>query len=164
MLFRSSEPCNVFRQGDTAVFHYEFQLIENIAVPIGGVVITNEKGVIVHGKNSWQDGSHVPSHMGPGSTICFQHEIQLALGVGEYTFEVGLASISTEMWRNRSFISFDDFSVSHERVCHLPNVGHFSVGLAVQNGIVVLTHHGVADLPGTLTMAVSSYDEHTQQE
>ena len=150
-----SELCNVFRQGETAVFHYEFELVEDIAVPIGGVVITNEKGVIVHGKNSWQYGNDVPAGLGPGSKIFFQHEIQLALGPGEYTFEVGLAGISMEIWRNRSLISSEDFSAYHERVCHLPNVGHFSVGLALQNGIAVLTHHGVADLPGKITMAAS---------
>ena len=149
------EACNVFWQGDTAVFHYEFELVEDIGVPIGGVVITNEKGVIVHGKNSWQYGSDVPLSLGPGSKIFFQHEIQLALGVGEYTFEVGLASVSMEIWRNRSFISSEYFSVSHERVCHLPHVGHFSVGLSLQDGVAVLTHHGVADLRGKITISAS---------
>ena len=45
------QPCRVFQQGETASFFYEFELLRDIEVPIGGLVIQNDKGVIVHGKN-----------------------------------------------------------------------------------------------------------------
>jgi lipopolysaccharide transport system ATP-binding protein len=149
----SGEPCNAFRQGDKAVFHYEFELSNDIGMPICGVVISNDRGVIVHGKNSWQYDDEAPLRLGSGSKLICQQEIQLGLGPGEYTFEVGLACVSMTDWKNREYISHEEFSIRHERLCHIYNVGQFSVGLALKGGLAVLTHHGVADLQGKITMA-----------
>lgn len=151
---RTGEACNVFQQGDIAVFHYEFELYEDIDVPVCGVVITNDRGVIVHGKNSWQYDDDAPSGLVRGNKLICQQEIQLALGPGEYTFEVGLTCVTRETWNNRERISHEEFSMRHERLCHIANVGIFSVGLAKKDDLAVLTHHGVADLPGKINQFV----------
>jgi lipopolysaccharide transport system ATP-binding protein len=72
------------------------------------------------------------------------------LGPGEYVFEVGLASVAMKMWQNREHISHEEMSSNHIRICHIANVGSFSIRLAEKNGISVLTHHGIANLPGKL--------------
>lgn len=148
------EPCNVFRQGDTASFYYEFELNEAIDVPICGIVISNQRGIIVHGKNSWQYDGDVEPSMGRGSKVVCQQNVVLDLAQGEYVFEVGLASVSTIDWGNRERISHEETASCFVRICHLPNIGSFSVGLAVDDGVPVLTHHGVANLPGTMKIAV----------
>lgn len=148
------EPCGVFRQGDVAVFHYEFEFMEDIGIPICGVVISNERGVIVHGKNSWQYEEVVLPKLEPGRKLVCQHQVQLNLGPGDYSFEIGLTSLLPSYWENRSRISHDEFTGLHRRVCHIPNAGQFSIGLAVKDGLSVLTHHGVADLPGKITKAL----------
>jgi len=145
------EPCNAFRQGDIAVFHYEFDLHEDIGTPICGIVISNERGIIVHGKNSWQDADVPLLHTRPGSRLTCKQEIQLDLSPGEYTFEIGLAATTAADWENRENISHDEFTVLHTRICHLPNIGQFSVGLAMKNGCAILMHHGVANLPGKIS-------------
>lgn len=149
----SGEPCNVFRQGQSALFYYEFELSEAIGVPICGIVISNERGVIVHGKSSWQYDDNVLTSFGLGSKVLCRQEVVLELAQGKYVFEVGLASASITDWENRGHISHDESSSHIIRICHLANVGFFSVGLAVKNGVSVLTHHGVANLPGTLKIA-----------
>lgn len=146
----AGQPCNSFRQGDLAVFFYEFELSEDIGVPICGIVISNERGVIVHGKNSWQYDEDVPSSKGAGSKVSCRQEVSLDLGPGEYVFEVGLASVAMKMWQNREHISHEEMSSNHIRICHIANVGSFSIRLAEKNGISVLTHHGIANLPGKL--------------
>lgn len=147
-------PCNSFRQGDLAVFYYEFELTANIGVPICGIVIRNDRGVIAHGKNSWQFEYDVPATLGPGSRVLCRHEIKLDIGLGEYLFEIGLASVSIDTWADRARISHDEMSARHVRNCHVPDAGSFSVGLAERNGVPVLVHHGVADLPGKIAIAV----------
>lgn len=147
-------PCNVFRQGDKAVFYAEFELSSTIGVPIFGIVIANDRGIIVHGKNSWQYDQEAPQHLASGSKLACQQEIQLSLGPGEYAFEIGLASVSATDWKNRKHISHDEFSMRHERLCHIPNVGHFSIGFALKAGFAILTHHGIADLPGKILIAL----------
>jgi lipopolysaccharide transport system ATP-binding protein len=137
------KPCNVFQQGDAAVFHYEFDIKADISTPICGVVITNDRGIIVHGKNSWQYDDEVPLQVESGKKLVCQQQVKLDLAPGDYTFEVGLASISHEV-----------FSTIHERLCHMPNVGYFSIGLASIDGVAVLTHHGIANLPGKIIQMV----------
>lgn len=146
----AGEPCNSFRQSDWAVFYYEFELAEEIGVPICGIVIKNDRGVIAHGKNSWQFENDVSTSLGEGSSIWCCQKIKLDLGPGEYLFEVGLVSVSSNTWACREHISHEEMSVLGTRICHIADVGSFSVALAVKNSVSVLTHHGIADLPGNI--------------
>ena len=69
-------------------------------------------------------------------------------GARRVCFWVGLASVSLTDWKNREFISHEDFASRHKRVCIVPSAGAFSVGFALRNGISMLTHYGIANLPG----------------
>ena len=48
-----------FQQGETVSFFYEFELLEDIEVPIGGVLIQNDKGVIVEAWHKVRVAGHV---------------------------------------------------------------------------------------------------------
>lgn len=150
----AGDACNSFRQGDVAVFFYEFELNEHIGVPICGIVISNDRGIIVYGKNSWQCDSEVPLSLGIGSKVICRQEIKLDIAPGDYAFEVGLVAVSSAGWKNRAHISHDDTVLHHLRVCHVANAGFFSVGLALKDGVSVLTHHGVANLEGRINILV----------
>ncbi len=142
--------CNNFRQGDLAVFYTVFELIEDIGVPICGIVITNERGVIVHGKNAWQYDTDIPLGLTAGRKVICRQEITLQLAPGEYTFELGLAAVTRSDWERRQLISHDEWASLYQTLCVATHAGQLSVGLAMRNGISVLTHHGVADLPGKI--------------
>ena len=143
-------PCNIFRQGDIAVLHYKFKLSYPIEVPISGILIKNERGTIIYGRDSWQHQADVPTHLEAGDSIYCQQTFKLDISPGDYTFEFGLASIPLDIWQNRHQVSHKEMDASHVRICHLANVSNFSVMLAVRNRVEILTHHGVAKLPGTL--------------
>jgi lipopolysaccharide transport system ATP-binding protein len=145
-------PSNSFRQGDVAVFYYEFELLKPIAAPLLGMVIKNERGVIVHGKNSWQFDIDLPVGIPAGKRISCRHEVRLDIAAGEYVCEVGFASLSRETIANRRQISHDEMTARTARHCHVPDAASFSVGIALRDRVAVLTHHGVADLPGSMSM------------
>jgi lipopolysaccharide transport system ATP-binding protein len=142
------QPCHVFEQGETASFFYEFELLQAIDVPIGGVVLQNEKGVIVHGKNTLQYGSAVPSRIPQGSRIRFQQEITLEIAPGEYTFEVGLAALSRYIYDNLESYSLQELYANIVRLCHLPTITKFAIVLRRGGRPIELLHHGMANLPG----------------
>ena len=150
----NGDPCNLFRQGDTAVFFYEFELTEHIGVPICGVVISNDRGAIVHGKNSWQFDDEVAPSADAGSRVACRQEVKLDLAPGEYVFEVGLASVSEAIWKSRKMISHDEMSINRTRICHIANVSYFSLGLKLHDGVPTLTHHGVANLQGAQAVSI----------
>jgi lipopolysaccharide transport system ATP-binding protein len=148
------DACNSFRQGERAVFYFEFEVLENFGVPLCGIIIKNDRGIIVHGKNSWQYDDDVPSTLGAGSRIYCRQEVELNLGPGEYGFEVGLAAVSEADWEERESISHEKWASRYATVCVVTDAGYFSVGYAVKNRIPILTHHGIADLPGRIVTTV----------
>jgi hypothetical protein len=138
----------VFAQGELARFFYEFELLQDIDVPIGGVVLQNDKGLIVHGKSTLEHGTDVPMGLQSGDRISFSHEISLEIAPGEYTFEVGLAALSREDYARRGEYPHPVLHTKIVRITHLPTVGRFAVVFRKGGSPVQLLHHGVANLPG----------------
>lgn len=146
------EPARIFQIGESAWFYSEYRILEDIDVPIGGITIVNEKGILVHGKNSMQHRVDAPDTCSPGSIVRFLQRIDLDLTPGEYTFVAGLASIDTYPYRNSDLMSHDELSVQSRRVVSAGQVGAFTVTLRRQG--IALKHHGLADLPGECRIAL----------
>lgn len=145
-------PCRSFRQGEKAVFYYEFKLTTAIEVPICGIIIKNDKGFIIHGKNSWQSADEWQAKQDKVTWVSCRHEIEIDLQFGEYTFEVGLASTTHENWKNRHTIPYKEVSNYIRRLCHVPDAGSFMIRLNMQNGIPHLCYHGITNLPGEMAI------------
>jgi ABC-type polysaccharide/polyol phosphate transport system ATPase subunit len=149
-------PCGAFQQGETASFFFEFELLQDIEVPIGGVVIQNDKGVIAHGKSTLEYGTEMPNWVSQGGRLRFRQNIALEIATGEYTFLVGLAAINRYDYEHRGLYSHPDLTARIVRLCHLPNAGQFAVILRQGGMPVQLLHHGVANLPGECRVVVES--------
>jgi ABC-type polysaccharide/polyol phosphate transport system ATPase subunit len=161
------EACGSFQQGETASFCYEFEVLQDIEVPIGGVVVHSDKGVIVHGKSTLEYGSDVPVWVARGTRLRFRQEIALEIGVGEYTFTVGLAAIPRQDFENRTLCSHEELQSRVVRLCHIPGAGHFAVGFRYGGRPIQLLHHGIANLPGhcrVLALATPNSDDPAAQQ
>lgn len=145
---------NSFQQGERATFYFEFEVDGEIGVPIVGMVITNDRGVIVHGKSNLQYPEDAPSTSRRTRRISCHQEVSLDLAAGEYTFQIGLASASRANWDNRNRIPYEAEMGFVTRICHVSNVASFSVRMGTRDGVTFLTHHGVADLPGSIRVHV----------
>jgi lipopolysaccharide transport system ATP-binding protein len=151
-------PTTLFEQGQTAVFWYEFEVREDLPVPLGGLTIHNDRGVIVHGKGSLEHDSTAPDHVAAGSVLRFTQSVQLDIALGEYTFEVGLASMAAALFEARNSMSIEELYSSVVRLCHVPNLGVLRVGTRTKFHGVQLLHHGVANLPGNCHIEVVRRD------
>jgi len=151
---QEGRPGHAFEQGATASFCYEFELLQDIEVPIGGIVIQNAKAVLVHGKHTMQHDSAVPFSVARGRRLRFRQDVSLDVEVDEYTFEVGLAAISRHHYERRGLSSHADLHAHIVRLCHLPLAGRFSVILRRETRPIQLLHHGVANLPGRCLVTV----------
>lgn len=145
---QDSQPCFNFMQGEIASFYYEFELFQDIDVPLVGIVLQNQQGVIVHGKGSLEHGTNVPLMIKKGEHLFIKQDIKLDLAYGDYTFEVGLAALGLSDYQYRSKIQFDELYGKSIRICHLPNVGIFSISPRIAATPVQLLHHGIANLLG----------------
>ncbi|TCL70406.1 ABC transporter ATP-binding protein [Rhizobium sp. BK251] len=146
-------PCASFAQGETAVFYYEFLLSEPIAVPLAGVVLQNERGINVHGKGSLEYSAEAPGHLPAGTLVRCRQSIELKLELGEYSFELGLATIDATTYKDMGNLNHERIFSRIARICHLPKAGVIAVGWRTVHDGSALTHHGIADLPGSFDYA-----------
>jgi hypothetical protein len=142
-------PCSVFEQGQMASFFYEFELSQDIDVPIGGLRIRNDKGVVIHGKTTLEYGSDVPIFLPKGMKIRFHTMIHMDIAVGEYTFEVGFSTMSHADYQQRQLLSHHDLYSRLVRVWNSIGLGSFTIIFRKHGVPVQLMHHGLANLPGT---------------
>lgn len=145
----SGTPSSTFEQGEVAIFYYEFQVSKSIAVPLAGIVLKDERGINVHGKGSLEYGDPAPNFIPSGSIIRCRQRVELKLAIGEYTYELGLAAIDPESYQGMSGLSHEQLFSRIYRICHLPKAGVISVGWRRVHKESQLTHHGIADLPGS---------------
>ena len=143
----------VFEQGQRAVFWYEFEVLRDTEVPIAGLVIHNDKGTIVHGKSTLESGTEVPEALRKGERFRVRQEIALEVGIGEYTFEVGMATVNRATYEQRRQLSHAEISAAVAWLCAVPAAGHFAVVLRRPVDEVQLLHHGAANLPGEIQVS-----------
>jgi len=143
------QPSRMFQQGETASIFYEFELLHDIDVPIGGFNIENEKSVLVHGKNATQYDSPITIRKArQGARLRFCHDVTLDIAVGEYTFEVGLASLPAYIYEHRNRYTSPELYTNVTRLCHLNPVGRFVVTPLLNRRTAQMRHFGLAHLAG----------------
>ncbi len=145
----AGNPCTNFEQGGTAYFYYEFRLDKAISIPLAGVVVQNERGLNVHGKGSLEYEAGTPDCLPSGTLIRCCQSVELRLELGEYTFELGLATVDPETYKSMYMLGHEQLFARIARVCHLTQVGTFSVTYRQKHMGAVMTHHGLVDLPGS---------------
>jgi lipopolysaccharide transport system ATP-binding protein len=148
-------PCRSFPQGAMGRFYFEVEVLRPLEVPVGGVVIHDHRGTVVHGKNSLHFDCPVPSAVEVGTRLRFRVDLGLELGIGDYTFDVGFASLSMSDYRHRADMAYDDLVGRIAHRCVVTGAGSFTVTYRpLGSRPIQLLHHGVANLPGDCGLAV----------
>lgn len=141
------EQCNNFKQGEIVELRYEFEIKEDIEVPILGAVLSNDRGVIVFGKNSWQDlRVNCVNEMKKGSKILVKQRVNLDLAAGDYLIEVGLATVRHDLWKDRNNQSYNAVEQKFERICHVPAAVSITILPKIEKGLMTLDFHGLVNL------------------
>ncbi|XUY29664.1 ABC transporter ATP-binding protein [Agrobacterium sp. rho-8.1] len=151
------EPCHHFSQGQVAVFVSEFRILKDIGMATCGVVLHNERGITVHGKSSVEHGVGTKSRIKAGTVVRCKQEISLNLQLGEYTFEIGLGAIEPDTFSRMSELTHEAIDASVIHLCVLPKAGSLSIGWASDRKGSALSHHGIADLPGSIEFSFPDF-------
>jgi lipopolysaccharide transport system ATP-binding protein len=147
------EPCSTFQIGETAHFYFEFEILEDIQVPVGGVVITNRMNINVHGKNSLQFLFPAPPSVRKGARLRFRQRIELSVTPGEYTFMVGLATTSPDVYKGVEEMDYHQLASKLKTILRIRQAGILTVQFRTHGQS--LPFHGYADLRGDIALAVS---------
>jgi lipopolysaccharide transport system ATP-binding protein len=117
-------------------------------------MLTNNQGLVVHGKNALQYQDNVSVEAQPGDYLRFRQDIKLDLAFGDYTLEVGLAIVTRWVYEQRALLPVSELYANVERLCHVSQIGPISVVLATSGQATQLPFWGVADLPGNYAFQV----------
>jgi hypothetical protein len=139
-----------------ACFYYEFELLQDIAVPIGNVTITNRMNIHVHAKNSLQHLLKAPSVTRKGTRVRFRQTMELAVAPGEYTFLVGLATMSADDYSHVTEMGHTQLHSKLQAVLRVRQAGRILVREKTQG--VSLPFYGYVDLKGDCVLSVLSND------
>jgi len=154
-------PAQEFFQGQIAHFFYEFEVLEDIALPAGGVEIVDGLNNVVYGKNSFQfgfqQGTPLPEHAHAGTKLRYNHVVHLGIRPGEYSFTVGLASVDAESYAaySQGEIGEEAFATNTREHYRIVRVRSFRVGF---DSFGRLLHHGIANLPSECRVSVLEAD------
>ena len=148
-------PCRVFEQGETLVCTYAFHIMRKGEIPVAGLVLRNDKNIIAHGKNSLMFQQAPPAGAAGQEKLLCRQEIQLNLGEGEYSVEVGLGFLDAATYAKRQVLGNEEVEAAMSRDSVVSAAAVIAVvrrkGGTVEQPMQI-THHGLCDLPGTLEL------------
>lgn len=144
---RWGQPTQAFKQGEIAVFCYEFILKEEIGVPIGSLEITTPYNQLLHSKTSLQHQMEAPAGVRAGTLLRFRQSVQMNLAPGDYVFSLGLLAIYPDLYANLEAVSQEELNAKTVWACRVTQAGAFVVTAGLGRGLAVL-HGGLCDLPG----------------
>ena len=148
----SGGPQTIFGMGETAQFYYEFELLEDIEVPIGGLVITNHHNITMHGKNSAQALLPAPPSVSRNQRVRFCQTIQLSLAPGQYTYSLGFSTLPAEEYARLPHLSYAYFDQLAKVLLVVQQAGSFQVVPARDPSKMDLPFHGMTDLKESFQM------------
>jgi lipopolysaccharide transport system ATP-binding protein len=151
----TGEPCTLFKQGETMAVFYEFEVLRDMEFCIGCVTIRDKTNQAVHSKITLQDGIRGPARVAQGTRLRFRQDTVLNLGCADYTLDVSLDMISTDLLAQPG-VTYDDYMAAQLRICEVHAAASFGVRLRAETAPFQLLHFGVAGLPGSSMVEVIS--------
>jgi len=136
---------SIFSQGELAHFFYEFEVLDPLPVPSGGLEFRNADGLVIHGKSSFQQDAGLPLSVEAGQRVRVHHVIHLDVAEGNYDIALGFASVHAESYRSYASGAIGKEPFAPDVHCRTGNVASFTVRL---QGHGKRVHHGVANLDG----------------
>ena len=137
---------NVFRQGEDAYFYYELMVDKPIMVPINGIIITNDKNIIIHGKNSFQTQLEHVDHVDAGYIVRNCIRIKLDLAWGEYTYELGFSMLPEYTYKHRADIPHEELNKDEVILANRRGAGNFLIQGKSERTPSNLKFYGLVDM------------------
>lgn len=146
----------VFQQFEVMRLFAEFQVNCDLETPVAGFVIRTDRGVVVHGRNSGQCMTPVPSRVRAGETVRVLFEIPLGLGTGEYLLDIGFATWPYALFREIARTPMTELEAGASRHCVLTAVLNFSIVPRGHLGFDAQPFYGLAAVESNATVEVAA--------
>ena len=147
-------PCTTFQVGDIAYFFYEFELLEDIEVPVGGVEIYNRLNIPVYAKASIHFLLKAPTFTSKGTRLRFRQSVQLSVAPDVYTYTIAFATMGSQAYAHALEMNHQQIVENLQMALRVRDMGIINVR-GRYNGLSV-PFTGLVDLNGNCAMSVLS--------
>ncbi len=144
----------VFSQGEMASIFVEVTADEDLEVPVISVLLTDERGVIIHGSSSHMRGQAQARRLLKGRKMQVQCDIGMCLRYGEYRLDIAFAHCPLGVFPQRARMTFESLGAEVQQLGRCDGVGVVAVVPRQGGQPTQLTHHGICDLPGTMHSSI----------
>ena len=141
----------VFAQGEYASIFVEIEALTDLAVPIITVILSDDRGVIIHGSSTHMRPGGPTARLAKSERLRVRCDLAMALRYGEYQLDISLAELDPAVNDQRDQMSFEELGAQVRQLGRCPAVGVLAVIPRQGGEPAQLTHHGLADLPGAMT-------------
>lgn len=150
---RAGEPSRRFEQGEAVHLYFEFEALRDLGVPAGGAELVTPQGIVAHGKAVYQYAGADCGRVPAGARVRFYQTFELRLAPGRYRVNLGLASVDPESERQyrAGTLPYLEFARRAQDHCRLLDAAEIEVVIGPSGW---LSHHGLADLPGSLAVEI----------
>jgi lipopolysaccharide transport system ATP-binding protein len=146
-------PCQVFKQGETAYLYVAYQVKENMGIPIAGMSLLTVTNLLIHSRNSVQLGAAHPRNAKAGDIVRYRQRIKLDLAPGNYIFNLNLSTMHPQEFDQKETFSRLEFKEKLVRVIGIKRAGIIEVISQSQTKAFDL-HGGICNLDGEMHIQI----------
>lgn len=151
-----SRPCQVFPQGEWAYIYSEYELMEDIGIPIGEIIVRNDRNIMIYGKTSLQSlWPKMPDYAKQGNLVQIRQALKLDLLPGEYTVMLGLSAIASADYAIANQMTHEEIEAKTTGYINISNQLSFTVTFRHDDGLTLL-HHGLFNISGDCVVSVEN--------
>ncbi|MBM3712651.1 MAG: ABC transporter ATP-binding protein, partial [Actinobacteria bacterium] len=143
--------------GDVISFFYEIKIKKDISIPVGAVIFTNSRNIVVHGKDTLQYATKKNIDIKvvkANSIVRINQKFQIDLAPGEYSYTLGFGTVELQ---NSITINQLEYSVREDFIkplSRIPKAGKFIVKKSCDN--LGNYFHGYVNLEGDFFLSIIS--------
>ena len=150
----AGQSCQSFRIGENAYFYIEFETLMNIAVPLCGIELINNKNIVIHAKSSLHYLVDAPSMVERGQRIRFKQTMKMQLAPGDYAVVIAFATIKAEDYHHAEHMNSVQL---YSRIYHVLRVTQLiKIMIKEKDHGLSLQFYGLVDLQGSSSCEVLS--------
>ncbi|MFA5792090.1 MAG: ABC transporter ATP-binding protein [Candidatus Paceibacterota bacterium] len=149
------KPSIYFNIGDKVFFYYEVDVKKEIGIPVGAVILTNARNIVVHGKDTLQypdANKKAINFVKANSMVRFIQEFTLNIAHGEYTFSLGFGTIDPKNITKVKTVDYSEREIFINSLTRIPQAGKLIVKARSTNANLLF--HGYADLEGDFNVSI----------
>jgi hypothetical protein len=147
------QPESMFKQGDRLHIYCEFQLKQDIEMPVLTTEIRDPLNLLVHGKSSIQNRTKSPGSVARGDVVRYHQTITLGVAPGNYVFNLECTTVPGGSSLTLEKLGHTAAKGEITRVWRLD--GAFAISVSPRHGEELeLLHGGLCDLPGEGQMQI----------